>query len=77
MQALMQVLRKASLEQNIRFNCSDISCLAGYHPFQDVTACFEKYLYQVRMEISETRFIKDITNSGENVLFVMCYINRI
>eukprot|EP01033_Poteriospumella_lacustris_P009833 gene9833-7038_t len=33
-------------DKPIRFSCSDIAALAGYHPYANFSELFEKYLYQ-------------------------------
>lgn len=33
-------------EKPVRFSCSDIAAIAGYHPYSNISDLFEKYLYQ-------------------------------
>lgn len=43
----MNVLKNSLRQQeNLRFNCSDLGAITGYHPYSDISLLFEKYLYQ-------------------------------
>eukprot|EP01031_Cornospumella_fuschlensis_P024103 gene24103-29158_t len=43
MEALANILQK---QDKLRFYCSDIAALTGFHPYADITEVFMKYLYQ-------------------------------
>ena len=46
MQALRVLLHHTEIDKPIRFACSDIAGITGYHPWSDMIELVDKYLYQ-------------------------------
>jgi len=61
MQALQSLLQ---VHENIRFYCSDIAAITGYHPWANIVDVFEKYLYQ------DLELLRDIDAKALGVEFV-------
>ena len=46
MQGLRELLQKTATQKPLRFSCSDIAGITGYHPWSDILELVDKYLYQ-------------------------------